>query len=86
MLVLISFFFFISSKMMAQITTSKVNSNDETFATGSYNGFKILIRDNDGYVNATKLLHQINQKEIKKNSSDHSLKELILVRLRTNYR
>jgi hypothetical protein len=54
------------SKKMAQVTTSKLNSNDETFTAGFYNGFSILIRDNDEYVNATKLVQQINQKENKK--------------------
>jgi hypothetical protein len=52
--------------MTAQVTTSKLNSNNEIFTTGSYNGFSILIRDKDGYINATKLVQQINQKENKR--------------------
>jgi hypothetical protein len=52
--------------MMAQVTTSKLNSNNETFTTGSYNRFEILIRDIDYYGNAIKLVQQINQKENKR--------------------
>jgi hypothetical protein len=52
--------------MMAQVTTSKLTSNDETFTTGIYNGFLILIRDNDGYVNDAKFVQKINQKENKR--------------------
>jgi hypothetical protein len=55
--------------MMAQVTTSKLNSNNETFTAESYNGFEILIRDIDGYVNATKLVQQINQKKIREDNS-----------------
>jgi hypothetical protein len=29
--------------------------NDETFTVGTYNGISIIIRDKDGYINATKL-------------------------------
>ena len=40
-------------------TTNKINGrvdgNIETFTKGTYNGIAILIRDKDGYVNASKL-------------------------------
>ncbi|KAA6366314.1 MAG: hypothetical protein EZS28_038159 [Streblomastix strix] len=39
----------------------KITSNNESFTIGSYNGFEILIRDQDGYVNATKLVQLINE-------------------------
>ncbi|KAA6364890.1 MAG: hypothetical protein EZS28_039583 [Streblomastix strix] len=39
----------------------KITSNNESFTIGSYNGFEILIRDYDGYVNATKLVQLINE-------------------------
>jgi hypothetical protein len=73
------FLFFTLALMMAQVSTSKFISNNETFTTGSYNGLEILIRDIDGYVNATKLVHQINQKENKRKQLIHSFNELILV-------
>ncbi|KAA6385794.1 MAG: hypothetical protein EZS28_018680 [Streblomastix strix] len=44
-------------------TIRKISFNNETFTIGSYNGFEILIRDKDGYINATKLLQQINERE-----------------------
>jgi hypothetical protein len=78
--------------MMAQVTTSKLISNNETFTTGSYNGFEILIRDYDGYTNATILVHQINQKENKrkqlksffKGTDFNELKDEILKNLQDN--
>jgi hypothetical protein len=39
------------------------NCNNETFTIGSYKGFKILIRDKDGYVNATNLVNDINDRD-----------------------
>jgi hypothetical protein len=37
--------------------------NNETVTTSSYKGFSILIRDKDNYINATKLINDINYKE-----------------------
>jgi hypothetical protein len=44
----------------------KIVSNNEQFTIGSYNGFEILIRDKDGYVNATKLVQLINDRDNKR--------------------
>jgi hypothetical protein len=44
-------------------TIIKSNCNNETFTIGSYNVFSIFIRDKDGYVNAAKLVNDINDKE-----------------------
>ncbi|GMO20328.1 MAG: hypothetical protein Ta2E_11540 [Mycoplasmoidaceae bacterium] len=44
-------------------TTLKSNCTNETFTVGSYNGFSILIRDKDGYVNAPTLINDIKDKE-----------------------
>jgi hypothetical protein len=52
--------------MMNQVVTSKLTSNGENFTTGSYNGVEILIQDHDVYINATKLVNQIHQKENKR--------------------
>ncbi len=45
--------------------TSSIKSNcyKDTFTIESYNGFSILIRDKDGYVNSRKLLSEIDEKE-----------------------
>ncbi|KAA6375590.1 MAG: hypothetical protein EZS28_028882 [Streblomastix strix] len=44
-------------------STRQIGSNNENFTIGSYNGFEIMIHDSDGFVNATKLVQQINEKE-----------------------
>ncbi|GMO12600.1 MAG: hypothetical protein Ta2E_00930 [Mycoplasmoidaceae bacterium] len=44
-------------------TTIKSNYNNEIFTLGSYNGFSILIRDSDGYVNAPNLINNSNDNE-----------------------
>jgi uncharacterized membrane-anchored protein YhcB (DUF1043 family) len=44
--------------------TNQFTSNNETFPISTYNGFSILIRDKDGFVNATKLVNDINDKEL----------------------
>ncbi|KAA6395716.1 MAG: hypothetical protein EZS28_008761 [Streblomastix strix] len=44
-------------------STRQIGSNNENFTIGSYNGFEIMIRDSDGFVNATKLVQQINERE-----------------------
>jgi hypothetical protein len=49
--------------MITVTTTINSNCNNETFTIGSYNGFEILIRDKDGYVNATKLVNNINYRD-----------------------
>ncbi|KAA6368891.1 MAG: hypothetical protein EZS28_035581 [Streblomastix strix] len=48
---------------MPQQTTTIITSNNETFTIGTYNGFEIMIRDKDKYVNATKLVQLINERE-----------------------
>jgi hypothetical protein len=55
--------FFIWSKMTAQEDTSKLTWNNETFTIGSYNGFSILTRNKDDYVNLRKRGHDIKDKE-----------------------
>jgi hypothetical protein len=44
--------------------TTQYPFNEETFSVSSYNGFSILIRDKNGYINATKLVNDINEKEL----------------------
>ena len=40
---------------MTTLNTAKIESNNETFTRSDYNGVSILIRDKDGYINATKI-------------------------------
>ena len=42
---------------MSQVITS----NGEKFIKSTYNGFSILIREKDSYINATKMVQEINQ-------------------------
>ncbi|KAA6391089.1 MAG: hypothetical protein EZS28_013385 [Streblomastix strix] len=44
-------------------TTRQIGSNNENFTISSYNGFEIMIRDSDGFINSTKLVQQINERE-----------------------
>ena len=40
---------------MMSITNDKIISNDEKFTRSDYNGVSIIIRDKDGFINATKI-------------------------------
>jgi hypothetical protein len=51
--------------MADSTTTVQEQSKNESFTIGTYNGFSIIIRDKDGYINITKLVDEINQKENK---------------------
>ena len=48
---------------MSTVQNQKIKSNNETFTLSAYNGFKIIIRDSDGYINASDVVKQINKKE-----------------------
>ena len=48
---------------MSTVQNQKILCNNETFTLSSYNGFKIIIRDLDGYINASDVVKQINKKE-----------------------
>lgn len=48
---------------MSTVQNQKIKSNNETFTLSTYNGFKIIIRDSDGYINASDVVKQINKKE-----------------------
>lgn len=43
-----------------QVAAQKLTSGNETFTRGTYNGFAVTIRDSDGYVNAPKMVADIN--------------------------
>ncbi|KAA6355175.1 MAG: hypothetical protein EZS28_049298 [Streblomastix strix] len=60
----------------------KITSNNESFTIGSYNGFEILIRDQDGYVNATKLVQLINEQE----NTNKQLKKITLTQMYRDYK
>jgi hypothetical protein len=64
------------------VAAKQITSNDETFTIGSYMGFEIMIRDKDGYVNATKLLQLINEKE----NTNKLLKNIIRLPMYKDYK
>lgn len=48
---------------MSTVQNQKILCNNETFTLSAYNGFKIIIRDSDGYINASNIVKQINEQE-----------------------
>ena len=48
---------------MSTVQNQKILCNNETFTLSSYNGFKIIIRDSDGFINASDVVKQINKQE-----------------------
>ena len=48
---------------MSTVQNQKILCNNETFTLSTYNGFKIIIRDLDGYINASDVVKQINKQE-----------------------
>ena len=39
--------------------------NNESFTRTTKNGFSVIIRDSDGYINATKMVNDINKEKLK---------------------
>ena len=48
---------------MSTVQNQKILCNNETFTLSAYNGFKIIIRDSDGFINASNIVKQINEQE-----------------------
>jgi hypothetical protein len=48
---------------MARVEQQNVISNKETFHLSSYYGIEIIIRDKDGYVNASKMVDKLSTKK-----------------------
>ena len=48
---------------MSTVQNQKILYKNETFTISTYNGFKIIIRDSDGFINASNVVKQINDKE-----------------------
>lgn len=48
---------------MSTVQNQKILCNNESFTLSTYNGFKIIIRDSDGYINASDVVKQINKQE-----------------------
>ncbi|KAA6362801.1 MAG: hypothetical protein EZS28_041673 [Streblomastix strix] len=49
--------------MASTASTTQIVSNNETFTIGQQNGFEIIVREKDGFINATKLVQIINERE-----------------------
>ncbi|KAA6373430.1 MAG: hypothetical protein EZS28_031041, partial [Streblomastix strix] len=47
---------------MTQVETTTILQNDEQFIIASYNGMTILVRQSDGYINATQFCDQYNKR------------------------
>jgi hypothetical protein len=58
--------------MMANL--EQITSNDETFTRGTYNGINIIKRNQDGFINATKMCLQFDRK-FKKIFDNHAWRE-----------
>ena len=48
---------------MSTVQNQKILYKNETFTLSTYNGFKIVIRNLDGFINASYVVKQINDKE-----------------------
>ena len=48
--------------MSNNVEHNKIKCNDETFTRGTYNGISVIIRDKDGFINATDMCNQFNKK------------------------
>ena len=48
---------------MSTVQNQKILCNNETFTLSTYNGFKIIIRDSDGFINASDVVRQLNKQE-----------------------
>ena len=48
---------------MSLVHNQQIKFNNETFTQSVYNGFKIIIRNSDGFINASLIVKQINEKE-----------------------
>ncbi|KAK8840447.1 hypothetical protein M9Y10_030652 [Tritrichomonas musculus] len=60
--------------MTNNVEECKITINDETFTKGTYNGISIIIRDKDGFINATDMCNQFN-KRFRKLFENHSWQE-----------
>ncbi|KAA6356184.1 MAG: hypothetical protein EZS28_048288, partial [Streblomastix strix] len=49
--------------MASTASTTQIVSNNESLTIGQYNGFEIIVREKDGFINATKLVQIINERE-----------------------
>lgn len=56
---------------MNKVDQLKIKCNNETFTRGTYNGISVIIRDKDGYINATDMCKQLN-KRFRKIFENHS--------------
>ena len=48
---------------MSTVQNQKIKCNNEIFTLSTYNGFKIIIRDFDGFINASDIVKQVNKQE-----------------------
>lgn len=58
------------------VEQTNFEANGETFTKATYNGISILIRDRDGYINATEMCNQFN-KRFRKIYENHAWQEYL---------
>ena len=55
--------------MNNNVETLKIKFDNETFTRGTYNGISVIIRDKDGFINATHMCEQFNKRFRKLNDN-----------------
>lgn len=55
----------------------KITSNDETFTCGTYNGISVIIRDKDGFINATDMCKYQFDKKFEKIYENYSWQQYL---------
>ena len=48
--------------MSNNIEQQIIKSNDESFTRGTYNGISIIVREKDGFINATHMCNQFSRR------------------------
>ena len=62
--------------MTNNVEQLKTTINNESFTKGTYNGIKVIIRDKDGFINATDMCNQFN-KRFRKIFENHSWQQYL---------
>ena len=57
--------------MTNNVEQQKIECNGESFTRGTYNGISVIIRDRDGFINATEMCEQFN-KRFRKINENHA--------------
>lgn len=64
--------------MTNNVEQQKIECNNESFTRGTYNGISVIIRDKDGFINATHMCQQFN-KRFRKIFENHAFQQYLKV-------